>query len=407
MKRALVLTGLGVSGGQAVVLLATPLLARIYDPTQFGVYASVLAMAGVLAAIASLRFDAAIPAISDADVRPIFRVALLLPVLVCPLVLLSVEVMAKLSDELATYMDSLPLLPILAIATVQGVVTVLLAFSTRSGWFARYALLRLAQPLVFVLVAIMGILSLEVSVALGWLVALVLGLVVCRDLLGGSLRESLLAIRRCWKYPVMSVPLMLLDSLALALPIMFIASNYGNSEAGSYSQVQRLVGAPLILVGMAVAQVFFKYAGDHYRRNLPVLPLMWRFVFGMGGLGIILLIVVLAVGSGVMAFLLGPGWRIDTVFMLLALFPVIARSLASPVSSIFLITDRIGRLGCWQVAYFLVTLCVLIIGSASLTFDNFLLALAVSECLMYSIYLYLAVSLGRQCNPGAQACVAS
>lgn len=396
MKRALLVTASGIGGGQALVLLVTPLLARMYSPAQFGVYASVMAMAGVVAAISSMRFDASIPAAPDDDVLPLFQVGFILPIVVCPLVLYVFKTASGSVGIFLELLETVPITSVLLVSLFQGMVGVMLAYCTRAGWFGRSALIRLIQPSAFAALAMLAVLTLELALALGWVVALVCGMFICRSAFSINWRGMANAVRRTWRFPVLSVPMTLLDSIAVALPLMFIVGGFGSADAGAYSQVQRLIGAPLVLAGLAVAQVFYKYAGDSYRNSRPLAPLLWRVVGGLSALGFALLVFSLVAGEVVMGFLLGQGWRVDTWFVTLTLIPVIARMIVSPISSVFLIANRIGMLSVWQVLYFLVTLVVLMLAKSSLNFDRFLLAFACSECVMYGVYLFLAARVARQ-----------
>ena len=51
--------------GQGVLVLAAPVLARLYDPEAFGVYAVFAAILSVLLAASSLRYDLAVPLAQD------------------------------------------------------------------------------------------------------------------------------------------------------------------------------------------------------------------------------------------------------------------------------------------------------------------------------------------------------
>ncbi len=66
VRQAVVMAG-GTFLGQAVLALSSPLLSRLYDPAQFGVYAVFSAMLGMVVTVASLRYEAAIPLPSDDD----------------------------------------------------------------------------------------------------------------------------------------------------------------------------------------------------------------------------------------------------------------------------------------------------------------------------------------------------
>ena len=53
--------------GQGALMLAAPLLARLYDPAAFGLLSVFAAVLSILVAVASLRFELAIPIATNAD----------------------------------------------------------------------------------------------------------------------------------------------------------------------------------------------------------------------------------------------------------------------------------------------------------------------------------------------------
>ena len=57
---------LGAGAGQLSLLLATPILTRLYSPETFGLAASFISIVGLLSVVAGLRFEQAIP-IPDSD----------------------------------------------------------------------------------------------------------------------------------------------------------------------------------------------------------------------------------------------------------------------------------------------------------------------------------------------------
>lgn len=396
MRRDFLVTAFGIAGGQAIVLMATPILARIYTPADFGVYAAVMVAASVIATVASVRFEVAIPAVATEDVRPLFRLAIVLPFFICSAAVLLVMAISQFSELAASFFGNVPLWSVWLVAMLQGMVAVTLALCTRTGSFGQSAAIRVLQPIGFATTGMAKGVGLNGALALGWLVALIAGLHASRSALRSfNWKESIGAAQRSWKYPVLSVPVALLDTLAVALPIVFIVAAYGSSDAGSYSQVQRLMGAPLVLSGMAVAQVFYKHAGDRFRARQSIAPIMWRVVAGLLFVALALLALTVAVGEGLMGLLLGTGWRTDTGFIVLSLAPVLSRMVVSPVSSVFLVVERLGILAFWQVTYFIVTLVVLTAAKDCLDLEGFLLVFACNEFFMYGLYLALAAVVVR------------
>src|SRR3972149_7615232 len=50
----------GTIVGQVLTILASPFLARLFDPEAFGIFALITAIAAVLAAVSTLQYDQAI-----------------------------------------------------------------------------------------------------------------------------------------------------------------------------------------------------------------------------------------------------------------------------------------------------------------------------------------------------------
>ncbi len=396
IRRDLLLTLFGIGAGQAILLVTMPFLARAYGPAAFGTYSVIVAVAGIVATIAALRIDLAVSGAVNTDVAPLTRASLLLPLIVVPVAigLLAMTLHLPLAAHLPFQDRDLPMIGVIAL--FQGWVFVGSGLSTRFGSFAVLAAAKVAQPLVFALTALLVLDDLPLSMAIGWIVALLATVPSLRRIsVRQGWHDTIAAVRRMWRFPAISTPMALLDVLALSLPLLVIASVFGERSAGNYAQVQRLIGAPLVLVATAGGQIFLKHAGDRIRSGTPVLLLLVRFVLAMLALALGVMLAVAVAGHAILTLLVGSGWRTDTVFLLLALLPVLCRVIASPVSSVLILTHRIGTLGIWQISYFAVTAFTLLIASHHLGFEGTLAAVACSEFVMYSIYLFLSVRAAR------------
>ncbi len=390
MRKDALVTAAGIAGGQGVVVLATPFLARLYSPAEFGTYAVIVAAASIVATVSALRYDVAIPAVPEPEVLPLFQIAVALPVIICAF--LAMAASAIPFDTISDRQISVQMMGLVAsIAIFQGSVAVCQALLIRRGEFVHGALLRIVQPLGFVAIALLHFSSLSVAFVVAYALACVTALYIVRnELLSGNRELSFAAAKAAWRYPVISAPMALLDTLSVALPVIFIAEAYGDQAAGNYSQVQRLVAAPLLLLGMATGQVFFKHAGDIYRKGDAVVPLMIRVVGLLAATGIILVALAWAVGGELMKLLLGDGWRTDTGFIVIVLMPIVVRMVVSPVSSIFLISNRLDLGAAWQFGYFILTIGLLAVSYNYLGFDQFLIAYVLCELVSYVVYLCLS-----------------
>jgi O-antigen/teichoic acid export membrane protein len=397
MRRDLVISAAGIGAGQFIVLLSTPVLARIYTPAQFGVYAAIVSCAAVIASVSSLRFDSAIPVVPAEDVSAISRLALILPVVVGPMVVSIVTLLPEGINQLKLSLTDGAWFAIAVVAVMQGVTATANSLCTRRGDFVLAALIKVVQPIAFAATAWLLVRDLSFALAISWIVALLVGLRAFRGVgLVTGWRDSTDAYRRAWRYPVIFAPVSLLDTLTQALPLLAIVSIFGGADGGNYSQVQRLIGAPLMLVGLAVGQVFLKHAGDLIRTSNSLTPLFLRVLRNLALLACLIVTIVVVAGDWALALFLGHGWRTDTMFLVLVILPVVFRTIVSPLSSVFLLHSRIGLAALWQATYFLVTASVIFFGRSSVSLDYLLAALVCSEFLMYSVYFFLAYSLVRR-----------
>lgn len=395
MRKDAIVAAAGIAGGQGVVILSTPYLARLYNAHEFGVYAGVVAVATVIATVSSLRFDVAIPAVADRDVLPLFRVALVLPAIISVLIVAAVGIFP--SEKVAAFGVAPTLIGVVAaVAMIQGSVAACQSLLIRRGQFVHGAILRVMQPLGFVVVAGLSLSNLPSALLAGWILALMIALFLIRgQLLPFNWVAAIAAAKHAWRYPAFSAPMALLDTLSLALPVLFIVEAYGSQAAGNYSQVQRLVAAPLLLLGAATSQVFLKHAGDMYRRGEGLQTIMYRVVSALASMGVILIGLVWMLGEPLMKLLLGNGWRTDSMFLVLVLAPVVVRMAVSPISGIFFICNRLGLGVAWQMGYFVVTAGLLAYSYNRLDFDSFLVAFLVCESFSYACYLLLAHVVSR------------
>jgi O-antigen/teichoic acid export membrane protein len=401
MRKSIATNAIGAGGGQAILLLATPFLARSYSPADFGIYAATAAAASVLSTVFSLRFDAAIPAADQKDIRPLFHGALavtacLSAVALCASFLSGQSVAGMLVSSVAPVVAT-------ALAGLIASTNVYQAVFTREGFFTRIAILKFLQPLAFTAIALAGLTQLHAALAWSWFLVLV----VCAYWGHAFHREfepakawHAMKVRR--EFPLVSTPTALLDAASTALPLLFVASTFGDAAAGNFSQAQRLLSSPLLLLGIASSSVYIKYAGDLMRNQAPVTRLTRQFMASFLGMGIALGLLVYLIGQPLMNLLLGAGWKTDTGFLLLSIAPVVFRMVVSPVSGIFILSNQQVQLSVWQFGYF-AGACGIIAVSNDVTLETYLVRLAFFEFAAYLVYGWLAYTAAGQASQRGRA----
>ena len=329
------LSGATALGG-LIVIVASPLVARLYSPSQFGslgVFATTLSLVMVVAA---LRYDLAIPyPKQDAEAASVLIVALLSIVLTSSLCALLI--LAGLPTLVPSLRDSLSgrliwWLPIGMCASAS--------YAALSLWMVRrrdFATIGRTKVTQGVLQAGSQILFGAIKLgATGLIAGLILGSSAGVLRLWRQVRRQdphmfeqistlgLIATARAYKrFPLYSSPAVLLDSATGAMPLLFIATQFGPASAGLFTLVQRVLAMPLALLTVNLGQLVF---GDfaELRRADPksLMSIFRRRGFQVGFIGLAILLPMLFVVPLFLPRVFGERWR-DASMYLLILSPMI------------------------------------------------------------------------------------
>ncbi len=346
----------GTVAAQVFNLLSYPLLARLYTPTQFGLFGAFVAAAAIPGAIACGRFELGITTAPAAG-----RKAMLW---LCIAVALAVSTVATLGIALYWWWIATPLLALLvplllvtiALTGIANAVTMYLmrheAFSFAStGVVLRTAItvgVQLGAALIWPSAA-----GLIAGFALGLVAQAAMGLYLTRRDHGigrphpGQMRAM---ARRFRKQVSVDIPSTLLAALSLHLLPFFLQFLYGIKAVGFYSVGQRIAVLPLQLFNDSLAQVFFQRAARAHEERGE----FWReFRFTLlvsGAISLAMLAGLLLLARPVVRIYLGPGWDMAGEILVI-LAPMLAlRSVTMSLATTVFVLKRPGWLFAHNVA---------------------------------------------------------
>lgn len=384
LVRSTAVLAVGTAVGQLAVLIAIPFLARIYSPGEFGALAILTTVSNIAFAVACLRFDQALVSAPDGDV-PSLILACLTGCLITATIAGGVVWMLGLGAGLglASWMAAVL---IGCTALLAGLSQAFAAWSLRRGAVHHSAIVRASQGTAFVGLALISSFGMLWAHALSFLA----GLMLVR-----APREkwnvAWTVIRAQWRFPLMSLPGAALDVVGYSCVIWVIVSFYGETEAGHYSQIQRLVGAPLMLAAISLGQVLLRRSAmllESEGKPAVQKELHRAFAVMIGG-GVLALVLLALAGQQVFGWLLGPEWRTDGSFLLMIGIAVTVRACVSPLSTALIALRRFDLTLMWQGAYFLSATIVFVLVAQRAEFDQFVLFYCCHECVFYAIYLLL------------------
>ncbi len=351
VARNVAVVGGATALGQGALVLAAPVLARLYDPQDFGLLSIYAAVLSVLLAVASLRFDLAIPIAAD-PVEAVHLLILSVALGFLASIGLGFAVLAA-GPQMAAALGAALLAPLLWILPVALLVASVA--QALSSW-AVYARL---FPALGRMRAINGLTQAGGQMAFGVIHAGPLGLLL-GDLAGRafgmeqllrslstSLRSTHLsfgtlrrAARERWGFARVMTAASLVNALALQIPFLLIPGFFGLQSSGQYYLAYRVLVLPGSLVAAAVSQVFFGEASfrrsdpqklHDLARNLTISLL----VFAIPTYG-----TVMVGGSALLERLFGPQWVQAGLYAQIMAPWLLLWSVASPISTLLLVGRR-------------------------------------------------------------------
>lgn len=358
-----VLSGMAIA--QAIPVLGSLVIARLYAPSDFGAFSAWLGLVLFCAVVLTGRFETTLAIVEDGEPRKVAVLATLTTSFLSCAVL-SVVVLAAyfLLPSLHGIAPAL-LMVFVPAALLTAVAQIWQSWAAADGEYRLLSGMRIVQALGVICIQIaVGLFAPNpTTLVLGHTLGLLIG--VCfgaywRPLAIPSLKDAKPKILAFWlryrRFPLLSLPADAINSASAQLPMLLIASKFGVEAAGFFALAMRVLGAPIGLLGAAVRDVFKRSAAANYRKNGNCKEDYIRtfYVLATGGALLSIGVMLFAEPFFVLAF--GESWRKagQFAFWLMPMFAL--RFVASPLSYVLYIAEKQHVDLCWQCFLLLITL---------------------------------------------------
>jgi O-antigen/teichoic acid export membrane protein len=373
--------GLGYAISQGVVLLATPWLARLHEVAEFGVLANLTSVANIAVAVGALRLDQAMLVADSDDEAMGLRDCSLVLALVWGFLSIPVSAFSGAwAQPWATSVLTVGLTTFLATAT-QTVAMALL----RDGRVRAVGLLRASQGILFVALAFTTGCSLSVCFALSWSA----GAMVFLSWRGKPPRFKPLAalVSQYRQFSLLGSFGSILDVLGFSMLVWVLSSGYGLAECGRVTQVQRVVGAPVMLLALPLSQLLQRKWAQELGAGRDGLSSSFHQAFRwLVALAVLWIATILMFGPAIVRGVLGAGWAEDRWEIAALSIAVCARGIVSPLSGLLVVKRAFSHAVGWQAAYLATVLVALPLASNHLDLRNFIFTFVALDVLMYATY---------------------
>lgn len=399
----------GMVLAQGLLVLAAPLLTRLYSPADFAILAVFVSIASLVSAVAGGRYEFAL--MLPEDDHDAGSLAILAALLAGAVSLAVLGVVVVLRPKVIWWWElEGPCWWILWIplgVLVYTLCSLATMWQSRKKRFGSMARAEVAASLSCVGVQVCtawltasGATGLIAGQLAGRGVAFsVLALEMTRDLLairGGLGRQRVIAMgRRFWRFPAFSSSSSLAGRATFEVPKLMLGALFAAPVLGFFSLSLRVVAMPSTLVGQAVSNVFFPRIAEYRHdaeRSLALIGRACGFLFVM-----ILLpaAILLLWAEPLFAFVFGAEWVTAGFYCRLLVPSLVAQFVVTPILSSMQAFEKQHLVLAWNLTFLTLAVGALLAGWIEESATLAIAAFSVVSMFMYLAYLAMCVYFAR------------
>lgn len=390
---------LGMLIAQAIPLLGSLLIARLYAPSEFGTFSAWLGIVMTAAVLVTGRLEMALVVEADGEPRLIAMAATLATTVGAAAVLSVVVIGIYFAVPSVRDFTLVLVLAFLAATVLMATVQTWQSWAAAEGQYRALSVIRISQAAGITAIQILaGIIDPSpLGLAMGHVFGLLVGVLIASRLMPIPLRRFLpwqefrVKLLDFWhrhkQFPLFALPADFINTAAAQLPLLLISSRFGSESSGFYALAVRILGGPISLLGTAILDVFKRTAAASYRANGSCRSEYLNTFRVLAVLGGMLAVGVILLAEPFFAWAFGEVWRQAGVISVW-LMPMFAlRFVASPLSYVFYITGGQKIDLAWQCGLLAITVLTLVLAK---DFETSIKAYATGYAGMYVIYLVLS-----------------
>ena len=335
---------------QAVGYLIAPILTRLYTTAEMGELGFYMRLTGFIAAIATLRYEAALPLPKlDGHSFLLYRLSYRISFIV--LMIVSVVFLFMYSGGFASQFSWWFYLLTIFGAACLIIVNIGTSWSVRIGQYGVISRQKITNSAVsnglkwafayfhfstfgLILATFLGSLasSLEFSFQFGKIHQKFKAFI--------SKRKTLALMKKHKEFPILNLPHVFVDNGRDMLIATFIFAYYSESVYGSFNHSYTMLRLPLMLVGVSLGQLFYNRASEMYNAGKSMVPLLNKMLLGLSALSIVPFSLLFFYGEPLFAFVFGKDWGLSGSYSETMSVWLMINFILSPIAALPLILRK-------------------------------------------------------------------
>lgn len=337
---------------QLILVTLSPILTRIYTPSDFGVYGAYASLLGIFLVISSFSYEKAIPiekkwTQSNDLVYLCFLISTFFLIFGIGIYfVLGWSVFDLIGLSVSSWLPILFSIGLYA-ASIQQILNY---WAIKTNEYGLLSVSKISQSSVN---GFMQLLFSKMSLLTG--VGLVQGDIFGRVASSFYLLTRYVKSKRTkfsWKkvgyqaikyrrFPLLGSPSLLLNSVSIQLPTLIFVSYFGSELSGQFSLTQRMVGVPISMITVSLGQVFYGNASKLVEDNQPkLLQNYFKLTSHLALFFLFPMILFMIFAPSLFSFLFGSSWLLAGQFARILTPMFLCQIVVIPVSQILYITHN-------------------------------------------------------------------
>ncbi|HCY7747434.1 TPA: type 8 capsular polysaccharide synthesis protein Cap8K [Staphylococcus aureus] len=376
---------------QVILIITTPIITRLYSPTEFGEFTIFSNIAMILIPIINARYDLLIVNTkNDRSANILSQISFLISLLILLILIPIFAISAWLYPNFI--LDFIFIIIMLFLVSLTNIFTNYLNKERKYKVLSLINVFRAGSmallQIIFGLLAL-GSLGLIIGFSLSYIAGITLGYKTFKKHFNivRDKEETKALFLENKNQLVYSTPSILLNSLSFSVVVFFIGILYTNTEVGIYGMAIRVLGIPVTIISLGLSKIFMQQANDYYIEYGNFRNLLLKFSSVLVIVSIILYVPLYLFSEELVNILLGHSW-VDAITVIKIVIPLfVIRLIVSTVSLSVIVLQKQQLELILQALFLIGTTATFVISKMlNLTFLNFVSINTVVLIVSYMIF---------------------
>ncbi|HDB7801257.1 TPA: type 8 capsular polysaccharide synthesis protein Cap8K [Staphylococcus aureus] len=376
---------------QVILIITTPIITRLYSPTEFGEFTIFSNIAMILIPIINARYDLLIVNTkNDRSANILSQISFLISLLILLILIPIFAISAWLYPNFI--LDFIFIIIMLFLVSLTNIFTNYLNKERKYKVLSLINVFRVGSmallQIIFGLLAL-GSLGLIIGFSLSYIAGITLGYKTFKKHFNivRDKEETKALFLENKNQLVYSTPSILLNSLSFSVVVFFIGILYTNTEVGIYGMAIRVLGIPVTIISLGLSKIFMQQANDYYIEYGNFRNLLLKFSSILVIVSIILYVPLYLFSEELVNILLGHSW-VDAITVIKIVIPLfVIRLIVSTVSLSVIVLQKQQLELILQALFLIGTTATFVISKMlNLTFLNFVSINTVVLIVSYMIF---------------------